>query len=186
VFGLIRAIERFDILRGGEFEAFAFSRVQGAMIDECRKHTVVSRHYRAMVKKMDRAREVLTRELGREPSHDEVCDRAGVTGQSRESVVRHSREPEFVPVSEEVVREEFSNLSTDLEEVESLLRFLDEEDQMVIRLEWVEGRSATAVQKILRIPTDDIAGVRQRAMANFIQCWRERYSKREGVCCVAS
>lgn len=74
--GLIDAARRFDEARGIKFETFAERRVRGAMIDALRKDAW-PRGVRRVRRELEAARESLRRELGVEPSMEDLAARVG-------------------------------------------------------------------------------------------------------------
>lgn len=76
VFGLLQAIEGFDPARNVKFETFCRMRIRGAMIDELRTHDRLSREARQRARDVFGARFDLRQELGREPNHHELAERA--------------------------------------------------------------------------------------------------------------
>jgi len=73
-FGLMEAINVFDISRGIPFEAFCAQRVKGAMYDELRYWDWVPRAVRAKSSKLNEAYKMLEFELGRKPYDLEVAE----------------------------------------------------------------------------------------------------------------
>ena len=78
-FGLIDAIERFDLGRGVKFETFAIARIRGAIIDEIRALDWVPRSIRAKARDVDRAVTALETSLGRKPEDEEIALAMGIT-----------------------------------------------------------------------------------------------------------
>jgi RNA polymerase sigma factor for flagellar operon FliA len=78
VFGLMDAIDAFDIERGVKFETYCAQRIRGAIFDELRAMDWVPRLVRSRTAKVDRARKALEMELGRRPTDREICDRLKV------------------------------------------------------------------------------------------------------------
>src|SRR5438105_5225621 len=80
VLGLIDAVDRFDSSRAIPFEAYARTRIQGAILDALRAEDHLSRRERRNTREADRAEDKLRMKLGRELSADESHRaRAGVT-----------------------------------------------------------------------------------------------------------
>lgn len=73
VFGLIDAIEAFDMERGVKFETYCVPRIRGAMLDELRTMDWVPRLVRSKASKVEAARKEAEAELGRPPSDSEVA-----------------------------------------------------------------------------------------------------------------
>ncbi len=78
-FGLIDAIERFDLDRGVKFETFAIARIRGAIIDEIRALDWVPRSIRAKARDVERVVSGLETELGRAPEDEEIAAAMGIT-----------------------------------------------------------------------------------------------------------
>jgi RNA polymerase sigma factor for flagellar operon FliA len=79
IFGLMDAIEHFDLERGVKFETYCVPRIRGAMLDELRTMDWVPRLVRSKASKMEVARKGLEAELGRPPRPDEMAAKLGVS-----------------------------------------------------------------------------------------------------------
>ena len=79
MFGLIDAIDKFDLERQIKFETYAINRIRGAIIDELRSLDWVPRSVRAKAKSLERAHSELEAELRRAPSEAELADRMGLS-----------------------------------------------------------------------------------------------------------
>ena len=79
IFGLIDAIEKFDISRAIKFETYAISRIRGAIIDELRAIDWIPRSVRYKAREVERAYASLEGELHRSPTEPEVAERLGMT-----------------------------------------------------------------------------------------------------------
>jgi RNA polymerase sigma factor FliA len=78
IFGLMDAIEGFDLERGVKFETFSAPRIRGAILDELRSMDWVPRLVRSRAHKIDGATKQLELELGRSPTNEEVAKRLHV------------------------------------------------------------------------------------------------------------
>lgn len=79
VFGLIDAIEKFDLGRGIRFEPYAIRRIRGAILDELRALDWIPRSVRAKAREVERAYATLEAKLFRTPSEAEIAEEMGVT-----------------------------------------------------------------------------------------------------------
>ena len=79
IFGLIDAIEKFDLERGYKFETYAISRIKGAILDELRSMDWVPRSVRAKARALERAYAKLEAEEHRSPSDAELATELGVS-----------------------------------------------------------------------------------------------------------
>lgn len=80
VFGLIDAIEKFDLDRGFKFETYAVARIKGAILDELRSLDWVPRSIRAKARAVDTAWSDLEGDLHRTPTRVEVADELDMSG----------------------------------------------------------------------------------------------------------
>jgi RNA polymerase sigma factor for flagellar operon FliA len=73
VFGLMDAIDAFDLTRGVKFETYCVPRIRGAMLDELRTMDWVPRLVRSKASKLNEATKTLEARLGRSPSEVELA-----------------------------------------------------------------------------------------------------------------
>jgi RNA polymerase sigma factor FliA len=78
MFGLIDAIEKFQLDRAVKFESYASSRIRGAIIDELRAMDWVPRSVRTKARSIDRANAELEARLHRSPTEAELAAHLGV------------------------------------------------------------------------------------------------------------
>jgi len=79
IFGLMDAINAFDLNRGVKFETYCAPRIRGAILDELRSMDWVPRLVRSRAHKLDTAAKSLEAELGRCPTNHEIADRLKVS-----------------------------------------------------------------------------------------------------------
>src|SRR6201987_2734746 len=79
VFGLMDAIDAFDLERGVKFETYCVPRIRGAMLDELRTMDWVPRLVRSKASRLEEARKSLEAALGRPPRPDEMASRLGMS-----------------------------------------------------------------------------------------------------------
>jgi RNA polymerase sigma factor FliA len=75
IFGLMDAIDAFDMERGVKFETYCAPRIRGAILDELRSMDWVPRLVRSRAHKMESATKQLEVELGRSPTNEEIARR---------------------------------------------------------------------------------------------------------------
>jgi len=73
VFGLMDAIDAFDLSRGVKFETYCVPRIRGAMLDELRTMDWVPRLVRSKASKLNEAMKSLEARLGRQPNESELA-----------------------------------------------------------------------------------------------------------------
>ena len=74
IFGLIDAVEAFDLNRDVKFETYCAPRIRGAMLDELRSMDWVPRLVRTKAKRLSEATKTLDEKLGRQPTDQELAD----------------------------------------------------------------------------------------------------------------
>lgn len=87
-FGLMEAIDAFDLTRGVKFETFCAPRIRGAILDELRSMDWVPRLVRSRSGKVNATRIRLEMELGRTPTDEEICARLGVDDEELKKILR--------------------------------------------------------------------------------------------------
>lgn len=79
VFGLMDAIEAFDLERGVKFETYCVPRIRGAMLDELRTMDWVPRLVRSKASKLEAARKAVVARTGRPPTDGELASEMGLS-----------------------------------------------------------------------------------------------------------
>lgn len=79
VFGLIDAIDKFDINKGVKFETYASLRIRGSIIDSIREMDWVPRSLRQKSKELEKVYVEVENEIGHAASDKEIADKLGIT-----------------------------------------------------------------------------------------------------------
>jgi len=99
MFGLMDAIDAFDLARGVKFETFCAPRVRGAMLDELRSMDWVPRLVRSRSSRLDNATRGLEAELGRAPTRGELAERMGLSSADFDKLQRDANAVSVVSLS---------------------------------------------------------------------------------------
>jgi RNA polymerase sigma factor for flagellar operon FliA len=78
-FGLMDAINGFDLSRGIKFKTYCTTRIRGSILDELRSQDWVPRLVRLKAHRLDRAIRQLEGELGRAPNQHEIARALGIS-----------------------------------------------------------------------------------------------------------
>ncbi len=78
-FGLVDAVEKFDIVRGVKFETYAVARIRGAMIDGLRSVDWVPRSVRQKARDLEKTIAELEARLGRPATDAEVSEALSIS-----------------------------------------------------------------------------------------------------------
>src|SRR5262245_8255000 len=100
VFGLVDAIDAFDMARGVKFETYCAPRIRGAILDELRSMDWVPRLVRHRAHKLDEAVRALEVELGRTPNEDEIAQRLGLDAAEFDKLMKDAQAVSLVSLSQ--------------------------------------------------------------------------------------
>jgi RNA polymerase sigma factor for flagellar operon FliA len=169
VFGLIRAIENFDIARGTRFESYCATRVHGAILDELRAQDWVPRLVRNRADTYRTALGDLRTALDREPSTRELAIHLGTTDEEVDALRRESNFATVFTLSRDDDSSEDSHQIRKLDvlvdrdsavpfdEMEtrdlaaSLARHLSQAERTVVALYYFDGLTMKEIGQVLRI-----------------------------------
>jgi RNA polymerase sigma factor FliA len=90
VFGLMDAIDAFDVTRGVKFETYCVPRIRGAMLDELRSMDWVPRLVRSKASRLNEALRGLEAKLGRQPSEQELGEHMGLSSEELEKHIHEA------------------------------------------------------------------------------------------------
>jgi RNA polymerase sigma factor for flagellar operon FliA len=91
IFGLMDAIDAFDLSRKVKFETYCAPRIRGAILDELRSMDWVPRLVRSRSSKVEQARQEIEKRTGKPATDDEVANVLNVHGEEFEKVCRDSK-----------------------------------------------------------------------------------------------
>jgi RNA polymerase sigma factor for flagellar operon FliA len=99
VFGLLDAIDAFDLDRGVKFETYCAPRIRGAILDELRTMDWVPRLVRHRAHQLAEVTRLLEVELGRIPHEDEIARRLGLSRQQFDKMMRDANAVTLISLS---------------------------------------------------------------------------------------
>ena len=91
LFGLMQAIDAYDLERGFKFETYCTQRIRGAIYDELRAMDWVPRLVRSRSTKVDRARKSIEMGSGEKATQDQIIDYLEINQDEFEKIERDSR-----------------------------------------------------------------------------------------------
>jgi RNA polymerase sigma factor for flagellar operon FliA len=182
VFGLIRAIENFDIHRGTRFESYCATRVHGAILDELRSQDWVPRLVRNRAGLYNEAVRDLRARLERDPSVHEVAERLGMPAAEVETLRREANlttvftlcredesndDPHVLRKLDVLVDHQsqvpFDDLVTrDL--AESLAKQLTDPERTVVALYYHENLTMKEIGKVMRISESRVCQIHTKVL----------------------
>ncbi|MEF9952025.1 MAG: FliA/WhiG family RNA polymerase sigma factor [Clostridium sp.] len=187
VLGLIDAIEKFDVSKGLKFETYATLRIRGAIIDELRKISWISKSAFSKLSQLNQAREALENQLNRDPKDQEIANYMGLTVSEVRNIQTFVNYVSTVSLDEVIFKLDdddiqFKNMLEDekspqpqkiLEENEQLevlkqaIEMLNEKDQLVLNLYYYERLTLKEIGKILEISESRVSQLHSRAIVRL-------------------
>ncbi len=190
--GLVEAANRYDFERREPFAAFAYRRIQGAVLDGMRRSDLLPRRVRSLANRTARVMAELEQELGRSPEHSEVAQRLDVSMERYQREIRLLPDVCFVeltsdlapansrPEEEAVDQVERRRM---IEKVKAALITLPERDQQILSLYYAEDLTYLEIGKMLGVSEARICQLHGRAIRRIrseIARARSRPARRSG------
>ena len=182
VFGLIDAIDKFDINKGVKFETYASLRIRGSIIDQIRKMDWVPRSVRQKQKKIDRTYQKLESELGSNVDDEELAKELDISIEeldawqsqteltnlvsldeyidqgSSESRVKSVNESNTIQLESSVARQELKKILVET------LNILPEREKKVIVLYYYEDLTLKEISYIMEVSESRISQLHRKAL----------------------
>ncbi len=184
IFGLIDAIDKYDVGKGNKFETYASLRIRGAILDQIRKMDWIPRSLRQKQKKIDSAISELESATGKKPSDEEVAKHLGIsdeeymTWQGQAKVSNLVSLDEFVENAGEKSME--SVKTTGKEQPEKVaeknevkrilmetLEILTDKEKKVILLYYYEELTLKEISAILEVSESRISQLHTKALSKM-------------------
>ena len=182
VFGLLDAIDRFDLSKGFSFQTFAVPRIRGAVLDELRKCDWFSRTGREKVQRLNRAMEKVLRDRGH--LRDEwVMQEMGASEREYYEIQELASRSyitsldEVTPLDDGEVSLEATladdrdgaperlDYESDMEQLAGALRQLSEREQQVLSFYYYEGLSLKEIGRVLGVTESRVSQIHGRALS---------------------
>ncbi|NMB98235.1 MAG: FliA/WhiG family RNA polymerase sigma factor [Clostridiaceae bacterium] len=181
VFGLIDAIDKFDINKGVKFETYASLRIRGAIIDSVRELDWVPRTLRQKNKEVERIYTELELEKGRAPTDEEVAAKMNISIQEYNKLINQINLgslvslDEFIEQNVRIEKEILSDSSKDspeysleLTELKDILGEaidkLPEKEKLVISLYYFEELTLKEISLIMKVSESRISQLHSKAI----------------------
>lgn len=192
-FGLIEAIDRFDLSRGIQFKTYCTSRIRGAILDNLRTNDWVPRLVRLRTNMVDKTMRRLYGTLGREPTVPEMAGALGLTVAGYETMRRDATPTAVLSLTDENGEdpEGAGNRMIDLigdekgddpraeqhrrDVRELLFRHLSEKEEIVIRYYYYEGLSMREIAGMLKLTESRVCQIHSKVIRRL----RETHNARQ-------
>ncbi len=101
IFGLMDAVEGYDLERGVKFETYCTTRIRGAILDALRALDWVPRIVRNKAHRLDDVYQDLENELGRAPTDMEVAQRMEISAEEFEDLIKDANAVAMVSLNDQ-------------------------------------------------------------------------------------
>lgn len=179
-FGLLDAIDRFDISRNIKFETYAGVRIRGAMIDYLRSKDWIPVTMRQKIRKYEQVLYKLESELGRSPTDAEVAKAMGMSVDDLQVLIGHCNSATVVPL-EDYLQDGMEAVDTnptgsiEMLEIKDMLsraiERLPEKERTVVSLYYYEELTLKEISLILHLSEARISQIHTKAilkMRNYL------------------
>ena len=184
IFGLIDAIDKFDMTKDVKFETYASLRIRGAILDQIRKMDWIPRTVRQKQKKMDEAIKAVEARTGRTASDEEIAAELGLSEdellgwQSQLKVTNVVSLNEYVEQGTEPVMETRGNShfiqpeemveQNELKEMlEKAMEQLTEKESKVILLYYYEEMTLKEISRVLEVSESRVSQLHTKALSKM-------------------
>lgn len=120
VFGLMDAIDAFDLNRDVKFETYCASRIRGAMLDELRNMDWVPRLVRTKAKRINEATKLLDDRLGRKPTDREIAEYLEISMDDYEKMAKEANAAMVISLNKKWCETDGSKEISELDVLEDL------------------------------------------------------------------
>ena len=184
IFGLIDAIDKFDLEKNVKFETYASLRIRGAILDQIRKMDWIPRTVRQRQRRMDEAIREIEMRTGRAATDDELAAELGLSEdeltswQAQMQVTNVVSLNEFEengsePVVDSVSQSRFSQPEAVVEEEElkemlvASLELLTEKERRVVELYYYEDLTLKEISRLREVSESRVSQLHTKALVKM-------------------
>ncbi len=184
IFGLMDAIDKFDLSLNIKFETYASQRIRGSILDQIRKMDWIPRTIRQKQKKIDTVMRTIEAEKGRQATDEEIAEGLGISDeeyvewQSQMKVTNVVSLNEFLDQGSEIPADmSYNNQQArfdgpeeviEQEELKKMLaealELLSEKEKKVILLYYYEDLTLKEISSILEVTESRVSQLHTRAL----------------------
>jgi len=185
VFGLMDAIDGFDLRRGIKFKTYCTTRIRGSILDELRSQDWVPRLVRLKAHQLSKAYKTLEIELGREPTDHEMAEKMGISLDELSGLVDEASVCNIFSLSEKWDENEDDDSLEKIEMLEdkqsldpietlnqkdvlrAITRSLTKKEKLIIIMYYYEGLTMREIGDILNLTESRVCQIRSNVMAKL-------------------
>ena len=191
-FGLIEAIDRFDLSRGIQFKTYCSARIRGSILDNLRSNDWVPRLVRLRTNLVDKTLRKLYAQHGREPTDPEMAEALDMTMEEYTALRKEATPTSVLSLTDESGDDGDSGGGRMIDllgdkcgddpkraqqrrDVRSLLtKNLNEKERIVVQYYYFEGLSMREIAGMLRLTESRVCQIHSKVIRRL----RELHAKR--------
>ena len=173
-FGLLDAVERYDLKRQNKFETYAGVRIRGAMLDYLRSKDWIPLSIRQKIRSYEKCVSELEGELGRSATDEEIADAMGLSSDEFAKVVSQLNVATVIPLDDYMRTETAVNAAPSPQESlekqerqEMLAKAIDrlpERERQVVALYYHEELTMKEISLVLGISEARVCQLHTKAI----------------------
>lgn len=181
IFGLIDAIDKFEIGKNVKFETYASLRIRGAILDQIRKMDWIPRSLRQKQKKIDAAMAKIENEQGRMATDEEIAAELGISVDELNNWQGQTKSTDIISLDEyteagsEIKMEAYHNKQFSQPEdaiaedelkqmVVKAIEELTEKEKSVVMLYYYEEMSLKEISQVLEVSESRVSQLHTKAL----------------------
>ena len=184
VFGLIDAIDKFDLDKDVKFETYASLRIRGSILDQIRKMDWIPRTVRQKQKKIDEAIKSVEMRTGKTATDEEIAEELGLSDgelldwqsqlkvtnvislnefveQGAEPVMDAHRNSHFIQPEEMISQQELKKM------LGEALETLTEKERKVVLMYYYEDMTLKEISAVLEVSESRVSQLHTKAIAKM-------------------
>ncbi|MFO1032409.1 MAG: FliA/WhiG family RNA polymerase sigma factor [Planctomycetota bacterium] len=184
-FGLMDAINGFDLSRGIKFKTYCTTRIRGSILDELRSQDWVPRLVRLKAHRLDRAIRQLEGELGRAPNQMEIAHALGISLEELQAHEAEANAKTIFSLSEkwddgdeekemekiEILADRKSADPVDTiqqsDALEMITSSLTKKERLIILMYYYEGLTMREIGEIMELTESRVCQIHSNVMARL-------------------
>ncbi|MBK8979696.1 MAG: FliA/WhiG family RNA polymerase sigma factor [Planctomycetes bacterium] len=185
VFGLLDAIDGFDLDRGIKFKTYCTTRIRGSILDELRSQDWVPRLVRLKAHRLERSLRELEGKLGRQPNHFELAQAMGLSPEELQQTEREANARAMFSLSEkwddgdddkemekvEILADKNSidpaRTSDQRDLFDVMTRNLTKRERLIVIMYYYEGLTMREIGEIMELTESRVCQIHTNVMARL-------------------
>lgn len=173
-FGLLDAIERYDLSRNVKFETYAVTRIRGSILDTIRSQDWLPATVRQKARQYEQTLAELESRLGRSATDSEISEALGISLEQLHTLINQLNTSTLVPLEDFIQSETIAgNVASPSQNIEaeevknSLMRAIDklpEKEKLVVTLYYYEELTLKEISLILKLSEARISQLHTKAI----------------------